>query len=203
SYVMENILFKISYPAEFHGQTAVECALKLHPKVKNNLENIKSMKLITQESGFRIINKIGPLHNPADRDHCLQYMVAVALIDGKLTANSYSHEAAKNPLIDKLREKMQVEESSTFSQDYLDPAKRSIANRIEIQYGDQILVEEIHYPIGHRFRREEGIPLLLQKFNENLHAYYSSNKAQFLYEQCTHKSLFSLTVDKFIELWML
>ncbi len=138
TYVMENVLFKISFPAEFHAQTAVECAIKLYPEIKNRLDQIEKIVLTTQESAVRIISKSGPLHNPADRDHCLQYMVAVALLHGDLKADYYENEFANDPRIDKLREKMHVEEDKQYSHDYLDPEKRSIANSIQIFFKDGI-----------------------------------------------------------------
>lgn len=178
SYVMENVLFKISYPAEFHAQTAVECAVKLHPQVINRLDQIEKIVLITHESAIRIISKSGPLHNPADRDHCLQYMVAVALLHGDLKANYYEAEFAKDSRIDTLREKMTVEENKQYSKDYLDPNKRSIANSIQIYFKDGSATEkvEVEYPLGHRRRREEGIPLLFEKFQENIAKHYSTEK---------------------------
>jgi 2-methylcitrate dehydratase len=170
AYVMENVLFKISFPAEFHAQTAVECALALHPHVAHRLDQIARITLRTHESAMRIIDKRGPLHNPADRDHCLQYMVAVGLLKGRLTAADYEYEAAADPRIDVLREKMQVSEDQAYSRDYLDPAKRSIANAVRVHFKDGSATEEVavEYPVGHRRRREEGIPLLLEKFRRNL-----------------------------------
>jgi len=169
SYVMENILFKISFPAEFHAQTAVEAAVKLHPDVKDRLQEIDKILIRTHESAIRIISKTGPLHNPADRDHCLQYMVACGLIFGNLTADHYEDDVARNPLIDQLRAKMVVEEEPRYSKDYLDPEKRSIANAIQIFFKDGSATElvEVEYPIGHKRRRSEGIPLLIEKFQHN------------------------------------
>ena len=169
SYVMENILFKVSFPAEFHGQTAVEAALILHPTVKNNWDQIAAIRIETQEPAIRIIAKNGPLQNPADRDHCLQYMVAVALIHGELTAEHYEADAAANPLIDQLRACMEVVENPRYSRDYLDPDKRSIANAIQITFADSQPSErvEIEYPLGHRCRRDEARPALLDKFVKN------------------------------------
>jgi 2-methylcitrate dehydratase len=169
SYVMENILFKISYPAEFHAQTAVECAITLHPDIAHRLDAIEKIVLTTQESAVRIISKTGPLYNPADRDHCLQYMVAMGLIHGDLKAEYYENDFAKDPRIDALRDKMQVHEDPQFSRDYLDPEKRSIANAIQIYFKDGTHTKkvQIDYPIGHNRRREEGIPLLLKKFDMN------------------------------------
>lgn len=169
SYVMEHILFKIAFPAEFHGQTAVECALQLHQQLHSRLDDIASIELLTQQPAMRIIDKKGPLHNPADRDHCLQYMVAIALIYGDLTADHYEDNIACDPRIDKLRDKMQVVESSSYTADYFDPTKRSIANAIQITFNDGSKTEriEIEFPLGHVKRREEGIPLLLNKFKKN------------------------------------
>ncbi|OGT56897.1 MAG: 2-methylcitrate dehydratase [Gammaproteobacteria bacterium RIFCSPHIGHO2_12_FULL_43_28] len=182
AYVMENVLFKISYPAEFHAQTAVECAVKLHPNVKQRLNEIEKISLTTHESAIRIISKSGPLHNPADRDHCLQYMVAVALLEGDLTADHYENNYASNPRIDELRNKMSVEENKQFSKDYLDPEKRSIANSIQIYFKDGSKTDKVtvEYPIGHRRRRKDGIPLLYQKFEKNMTTLYPDKHVQEL-----------------------
>ncbi len=200
SYVMEHVLFKISYPAEFHGQTAVECALKLHHQI-SDLDDIQSIELYTQESGFNIINKEGALHNPADRDHCLQYMVAVALLEGKLTADSYTDKTASNPAIDALREKMKVFEDKQYTVDYLDPSKRSIANKIIVRTHEQSFEEEIHYPVGHKNRRQEGIPLLLSKFEHNLRQHYQPEKADELFKLCQDDRLLEMKVDDFVSEW--
>lgn len=177
AYVMENVLFKISFPAEFHAQTAVECAIALHAQIKNKLDQIKKIHLTTQESAVRIISKTGPLHNPADRDHCLQYMVAAALLKGDLKADYYENDFAADKRIDALREKMSVEEDKQFSHDYLDPDKRSIANSIQIFFNDGTQTDKItiEYPIGHKRRREEGIPLLFQKFENNALTLFSAH----------------------------
>lgn len=169
SYVMENILFKVTFPAEFHGQTAVEAALKLSPAVQGRWNQIASIQIETQEPAIRIIAKDGPLHNPADRDHCLQYMVAVALIHGNLTAEHYEADAAANSLIDQLRSRMRVVENPQYSLDYLDPDKRSIANAIQISLTDDKSPDrvEIEYPLGHRRRRDESRPALFEKFVAN------------------------------------
>ena len=169
NYVMENILFKVSFPAEFHGQTAVEAALQLHPLVKDRWDQITRIQLETQEPAIRIISKTGPLHNPADRDHCLQYMVAVALVHGSLTAHHYDADAAANPLIDRLRERMVVGEMPRYSRDYLDPDKRSIGNSLRIFFADGTETPriEIEYPLGHRRRRDEARPALVDKFRQN------------------------------------
>ncbi|NOT03128.1 MAG: bifunctional 2-methylcitrate dehydratase/aconitate hydratase [Anaerolineales bacterium] len=170
SYVMENVLFKISFPAEFHAQTAVECALILHPQIKDCLNDIERIVITTHESAIRIIDKTGPLHNPADRDHCIQYMTAVPLIFGRLTADDYEDNVASDPRIDSLRAKMQVIENKRYSADYLDPEKRSIANAVQIFFKDGTSTENVivEYPLGHRRRRAEGIPLLIEKFKANL-----------------------------------
>ncbi|HUG10047.1 MAG TPA: bifunctional 2-methylcitrate dehydratase/aconitate hydratase [Opitutaceae bacterium] len=164
-YVMEQILFKISFPAEFHAQTAVECAMQLHPLVKDRLDAIERVELTTHESAIRIIDKSGPLNNPADRDHCLQYMTAIGLIFGELTADHYEDRVAADRRIDALRAKMTVTEDKQFSRDYLDPDKRSIANAVQVFFKDGTNSErvEVHFPIGHRRRRSEGIPVLKQK----------------------------------------
>ncbi len=169
AYVMENILFKISFPAEFHAQTAVECAIALHEQIKHRLNDIEKIILTTQESAVRIISKTGPLYNYADRDHCLQYMVAAALLFGDLKADYYEDEFAEDPRLNLLRDKMTVVEEPQFTQDYLDPNKRSIANAIQIYFKDGSQTEkvQIDYPIGHRRRREEGISLLIKKFETN------------------------------------
>ena len=168
-YVMENILFKVSFPAEFHGQTAVEAALRLHPQVSGRWDQIERIRIETQESAVRIIAKSGPLKNPADRDHCLQYMVAVALRHGSLTAEHYEAEVAADPLIDRLRERTEVVEEPRYSREYLDPEKRSIANAVQVFYADGTKTErvEVEYPLGHRRRRAESRPALLDKFVSN------------------------------------
>ena len=172
SYVMENILFKISFPAEFHAQTAVECAMQLHPRVKDRLEDIERVELQTQEAGMRIIDKTGPLANYADRDHCLQYMVAVPLIFGRLTADDYRDAIAADPRIDALRGKMSVSENDRFTADYYDPEKRYIGNSVQVFFKDGTATEKvsIDFPIGHRNRRAEGIPVLLAKFEAAMRA---------------------------------
>jgi 2-methylcitrate dehydratase len=169
SFVMENILFKVSFPAEFHGQTAVEAAIVLHPLVRDRLDKIAGVRIETHESAMRIINKIGPLMNPADRDHCLQYMVAVALTHGTLAAEHYEAEAAADSRIDRLRERMKVVEEPRYSRDYLDPDKRSIANALQIVFDDGTQSDrvEVEYPLGHRRRRDEARPALFEKFAHN------------------------------------
>ena len=174
SYVMENVLFKVKYPAEFHGQTAVEAAVALHPQVEHRLPQVKIVEIKTQEPTIRIIDKRGPLNNPADRDHCIQYMTAVALINGNVTSEDYEDEAAVDPRIDTLREKMVVSERREYTREYLDPDRRSIANAVQVHFEDGSCTEEIEvrYPIGHRSRRSEAIPLLGDKFAENLRSTY-------------------------------
>jgi len=170
SYVMENVLFKISFPAEFHAQTAVECAMKLHPDVRDRIGDIERIEIETQEAGARIIDKTGPLANYADRDHCIQYMVAVPLIFGRLTADDYTDTVAADPRIDVLRAKMTVKENPRFTKDYFDPDKRFIGNAVQVFFKDGSKTDKvsIDYPIGHRRRRAEGIPVLLDKFRKAL-----------------------------------
>ncbi|RDU61363.1 2-methylcitrate dehydratase [Helicobacter sp. MIT 14-3879] len=184
SYVMENILFKISFPAEFHAQTAVECALKLHDEAKHKLNDIEKIVITTQESGHRIINKVGELANPADRDHCIQYMVAIPLIYGELRAEHYEDDIAANPLIDKLRGKMVVQVDERYTREYLESDKRSIANAVQIFYKDGTKSQniEINYPVGHKRRREEGIPLLISKFHNALATRLSPKKCEKIKE---------------------
>ncbi len=180
SYVMENVLLKISYPAEFHAQTAVECAIALHPEVADRLDDIDHIVIETQEPGVRIIDKTGPLANPADRDHCIQYMVAVPLIFGRLTADDYEDSVAADPRIDRLRERMQVEENPAFTRDYYDPDKRSIGNAVQVFFrnGSSTRRVQVEYPIGHRRRREEGIPLLAAKFNASVAAHFGPRQTE-------------------------
>jgi 2-methylcitrate dehydratase len=205
SYVMENILFKISFPAEFHAQTAVEAALALHPRVKDRLEEIETVRLETQESAVRIINKTGPLHNPADRDHCLQYMVAVALLKGDLTAEDYEDAAAADPRIDRLRSRMVVTENPKFTADYLDPAKRSIGNSVQVVFrrGEATEKVTVEYPIGHRRRRAEGVPLLLAKFERNLRSRLSSEATRPILDACADQGrLERMPVPDFVALFV-
>ena len=172
---MENILFKISFPAEFHAQTAVECAVLLYPEIKDKLHNIEKIEVTTHESALRIIDKTGTLDNPADRDHCMQYMLAVALIKGDLVADFYEDSFhQENPLIDELRDKMLLIEDKRYSKDYLAEDKRSIANAVQIYFNDGSKTQkvEVEYPIGHRQRRQEGIPLLEKKFLDSLKGYF-------------------------------
>lgn len=203
SYVMENVLFKISYPAEFHAQTAVECAIKLHPVIANRLDEIERIDITTQESAVRIISKEGPLHNPADRDHCIQYMVAIGLLFGELNADHYEDKIAQDPRLDNLRSKMKVVENAQFSQDYHDPQKRSIANAIQIFFKDGSNSEQItvEYPIGHRRRRAEGIPVLIEKFNQNLLTRFPRQRAETIMHLCADKARLNGTpVNEFMDL---
>jgi len=203
SYVMENVLFKIAFPAEFHAQTAVECALQLHPLVKYRLNEIKKITIETQEAGVKIISKEGPLTNPADRDHCIQYMVGVGLLKGNLVAEDYEDEVYKDERLQQLRNKMVVLENKTFSKDYLDPDKRSIGNAITIEFKDgtstpRIVVE---YPIGHRRRREEGLPLLYEKLEKNLASHFTKEKTKeltVLFKD--HKKLSALPVNSLVDM---
>jgi len=202
TYVIENILFKVAYPAEFHAQTAVECAIALHHKIKNRLDTIDKIILITHESAIRIINKTGTLNNPADRDHCLQYIVAVCLLFGDLKAEYYENQFAKNAQIDLLREKMQVQENKQFNQDYLAPDKRSIANAIEIYFNDGSPTEkiQIEYPLGHLRRRKEGIPLLIKKFHDNLTGHFSTERiAKLLALFADQERLEKMPVNEFMD----
>jgi 2-methylcitrate dehydratase len=184
SYVMENILFKVSFPAEFHAQTAVEAAFQLHPLVKDRLSAVEKVVITSQESAVRIIDKRGPLYNPADRDHCIQYMTAVGLIYGDLTARHYENDIAADPRIDALREKMVVIEDPQYSRDYLDPQKRSIANAVQVFFSDGTETEKVvvEYPIGHRRRREEAVPLLVDKLVENLGGHYAAKQSAAIVE---------------------
>jgi len=205
SYVMENVLFKISFPAEFHAQTAVEAAFQLHPVVNNRLDEVEKIVISTHESAIRIIDKRGPLHNPADRDHCLQYMTAIGLIFGELTADHYEDGIAADPRIDAFRERMIVLENRDYSRDYLDPQKRSIANAVQVFFKDGSTTENVvvEYPLGHRRRRAEGIPLLLEKFRRHLNHRFSSVQSERIVELCLDPQRLSQTpVDKFVDLWV-
>ncbi|MFN7476770.1 MAG: 2-methylcitrate dehydratase, partial [Burkholderiales bacterium] len=206
SYVMENVLFKISFPAEFHAQTAVECAMQLHEQVKDRLDQIKKITIRTHESAIRIIDKKGPLHNPADRDHCLQYMVAVPLIHGRLTADDYEDKVAQDARIDALRAKMECVEDKQFSRDYLDPAKRSIANAITIEFKDGKKTREVvvEYPIGHKRRRKEGIPVLVEKFKTNLARRFPSKQQQAILDiSLNQKKLESMPVHEYVDMMVI
>ena len=206
SYVMENVLFKISFPAEFHAQTAVECAVRLHPQVKDRLEDIKKIVITTHESAIRIIDKRGPLHNPADRDHCIQYMAAIGLMKGALTAADYEDEVARDPHVDQLRAKMTCVENKSWTRDYLDPDKRSIANAIQIFFRDGSKTEQVavEYPIGHRRRRKEGIPLLEAKFRTNIARRFAEKQRETILRLCLDQAKLEATpVNEFVDLFAL
>ncbi|MFP5249230.1 MAG: 2-methylcitrate dehydratase, partial [Acidobacteriota bacterium] len=210
SYVMENVLFKISYPAEFHAQTAVEAAMKLHARLAArglNASAIQSITVHTHEACLRIIDKKGPLTNPADRDHCVQYMIAVPLIFGRLTAADYEDGVAKDPVwgprIDAVRERIGCVEEPQFSRDYHDPDKRSIANRLVMKLSDGSLLEEtVEYPIGHRRRREEGMPLLVEKFKRNLQRRFDEDRRQrILAVSLAPERLDAMFVHEYVDLY--
>ena len=191
SYVMENVLFKISFPAEFHAQTAVEAAMTLHPALGERLADIERVVIETQEPGVRIIDKVGPLANPADRDHCIQYMVAVPLIFGRLTAADYEDAVAADPRIDALRAKMQVRENPLFTQEYYAADKRYIGNALQVFFtdGSKSARVQVDFPIGHRKRRAEGMPVLVKKFEASVDAHFSARQAQRI------KALFATAKD--------
>ena len=207
TYVMENILFKISFPAEFHAQTAVECAVLLYPEIKEKLNEIERIEVTTHESALRIIDKTGALDNPADRDHCMQYMLAVAMIKGDLVAEFYEDSFhQQNSLIDKLRNKMILKEDKRYSKDYLADDKRSIANALQIFFkdGSQTDKVEVEYPIGHRNRRQEGIPLLERKFFNSLKSIYSKEHSDRIYSLCLDKEKTEQTpVNEFMDMFVL
>jgi 2-methylcitrate dehydratase len=205
SYVMEHVLFKISFPAEFHAQTAVECAMALHGQVKDRLDQIEKITIRTHESAIRIIDKKGPLNNPADRDHCIQYMVAIPMIYGRLTAADYEDDIAHDPRVDALRDKMECVEEKQFSKDYLDPEKRSIANAIQVFFKDGSKTGEVvvEYPIGHRRRRAEGIPVLEAKFKTNLARRFALKQSRAILDLCQdQKKLEATPVNEFVDLFV-
>jgi 2-methylcitrate dehydratase len=205
SYVMENVLFKISFPAEFHSQTAVEAAMQLHPLVKDRIKDIKSVKIRTHEAAIRIIDKQGPLNNPADRDHCIQYMVAVPLLFGRLTAADYEDAVAKDPRIDALRKRIVCVEDRRFTRDYHDPRKRSIANALTVTFKDGSKLKEVvcEYPIGHRRRRAEGMPILVEKFKTNLARRLPEKQQRAILELCLDRArLESTPVNQFVDLFV-
>ena len=205
SYVMENVLFKISFPAEFHAQTAVEAAVTLHPEIKDKLEDIERIQISTHESAIRIISKEGALNNPADRDHCLQYMTAIGLLKGDLVAEDYEDDVASDPRVDQLREKMVIEEDERYTKEYLESDKRSIANAIQIFFQDGSSTDkiEVEYPIGHRRRREQGIPLLVEKFERNLATQFSNERCNAIQSLCSNQEdLESTSVIDFMELFV-
>ena len=207
SYVMENILFKLSFPAEFHAQTACEAAVTLHHQVKDRLDEIERIVLITHESAIRIISKEGDLANPADRDHCLQYMTAVPLIFGELNAEHYEDEFhAAHPEIDALRARMEVVEEPRYTRDYLDTDKRSIANAIQVYFRDGSSTDqvEVEYPIGHRRRRQDGVPVLEEKFRRHLATRFPQRRCERILSLCRDQSLLESTpVNRFVDLFVI
>jgi 2-methylcitrate dehydratase len=203
TYVMENVLFKLSYPAEFHAQTAVEAAMMLHPKVHDRLDDIKEIVIETQEPGVRIIDKTGPLDNPADRDHCIQYMTAIPLIFGRLVAADYEDDVAHDPRVDALRAKMKVRENERFTRDYYDPDKRYIGNAVQVFFkdGTDTARVEVEFPIGHRKRRAEGIPVLIRKFENSLKGKLAERQFKGLKALCSDQQKLEETpVDEFVAL---
>jgi 2-methylcitrate dehydratase len=209
SYVMEHVLFKISFPAEFHSQTAVECAMTLHKKLKGmdrTADDIKKITIRTHEAAIRIIDKKGPLNNPADRDHCIQYMVAVPLIFGRLTAPDYEDSVAADPRIDALRDKIQCVEDPQFTKDYHDPEKRSIANALTVELSDGTVLPEVvvEYPIGHRRRREEGMPFLVEKFKTNLARRFPAKQQKAILEvSLERQKLEAMPVHEYVDLYVI
>jgi len=205
TYTMEQILFKISFPAEFHSQTACECAMALHVEVKDRLDEIEKIIVTTQEAGNRIINKVGPLANFADRDHCMQYIVAIPLIFGELTTDYYEDDVAADPRIDALRDLMVIEVDDRYTKDYFDPDKRSITNALQIFFKDGSKTEkiEIEYPVGHRRRRAEGIPILIDKFKRNLASMLSPKNCAIIEEVCaSQEKLEAMKFNEFSDLFV-
>ncbi|MGA7984537.1 MAG: bifunctional 2-methylcitrate dehydratase/aconitate hydratase [Burkholderiales bacterium] len=209
SYVMENVLFKISYPAEFHSQTAVECAMQIHEALKSqnrSPEDIKKITIRTHEACMRIIDKKGPLNNPADRDHCIQYMVAVPILFGRLTAGDYEDSIAADPRIDALRARISCVEDKGFTRDYHDPDKRSIANALTVEFKDGSKLGEFvcEYPIGHKRRRREGMPVLVEKFKRNLARRFPSKQQNAILEACMDAGrLHGMPVNEFVDLFVI
>ena len=209
SYVMENVLFKISFPAEFHSQTAVECAMDIHQRLAKSgrkPEDIKKITIRTHEACIRIIDKKGPLNNPADRDHCIQYMVAVPILYGRLTASDYEDAIASDPRIDKLRDKIVCVEDKQFTKDYHDPKKRSIANALTVEFKDGKKLAEIvcEYPIGHKRRRKEGMPLLVEKFKTNLARRFPVKQQKTILDLCSNANkLASTPVHEFVDMFVI
>jgi 2-methylcitrate dehydratase len=207
SYVMENVLFKISFPAEFHAQTAVEAAITIHAQLKahgKSVENIRKITIRTHEACLRIIDKKGPLSNPADRDHCVQYMIAIPLLFGRLTAADYEDSIAADPRIDALRAEVECVEEPRFTADYHDPEKRSIANALRVELDDGSVIEEtVEYPIGHRRRRAEGLPLLVEKFKTNLRRCFTEKQQEKILEvSLDHERLKEMAVNEYVDLYV-
>jgi 2-methylcitrate dehydratase len=207
SYVMENVLFKISFPAEFHAQTACEAAVILHPLVRNRLHEIDKIVITTHESAIRIISKVGPLANAADRDHCLQYMTAVPLVFGDLVAEQYEdHFHVAHPIIDVLRDKMVIVEEPRYTREYLEADKRSIANAVQVFFKDGSSTENVmvEYPIGHRRRRVDGIPLLEDKFKANLATRFHAQRGAEIFALCKDQAALEATpVNRFVDLFVI
>ncbi len=209
SYVMENVLFKISFPAEFHSQTSVECAMQIHDLLKKSgrsADDIKKITIRTHEACIRIIDKKGPLNNPADRDHCIQYMVAVPILHGRLTASDYEDDVASDPRIDKLRDKIVCIEDKKFTKDYHDPKKRSIANALTVEFKDGKKLKEIvcEYPIGHKLRRKEGMPVLVEKFKTNLARKFPVKQQKLILDLCLNsKKLAETPVHEFVDMFVI
>jgi len=206
TYVMENVLFKISFPAEFHAQTAAECAVRLHPQVGPRISEVKKVVITTHQSAIRIIDKKGALNNPADRDHCIQYIVAIGLLKGGLAATDYEDDVAHDPRVDALRAKIVCVEKKQWSRDYLDPGKRSIANAVQVFFKDGSQSENvaIEYPIGHRRRREEGVPLLVAKYKTNLARRFPAKQQAAILELCMdQKRLEATPVNEFVDLFVI
>jgi 2-methylcitrate dehydratase len=206
SYVMENILFKISFPAEFHGQTAAECAVRLHPAVRERIAEVKKIVITTHESAIRIIDKKGMLNNPADRDHCIQYIVAIGLLKGNVVATDYEDNVASDPRVDALRSKMVCVEKKQWTRDYLDSSKRSIANAVQIFFKDGSKTEnvEVEFPIGHRRRRKEGVPLLEAKYKTNLARRFPAKQQAAIFSLCAdQKRLEATPVHEFVDLFVI
>ena len=206
SYVMENVLFKISFPAEFHSQTAVEAAMTIHAEMKKlgkTEKDVKKITIRTHEACIRIIDKKGPLNNPADRDHCIQYMVAMPIIFGRLTASDYEDNIASDKRIDTLRDKIECVEDTKFTKDYHDPEKRSIANALTVEFTDGKKLKEIvvEYPIGHKRRRKEGMPVLMAKFKTNLARVFAEKQRGAIWDLCTDvKKLDATPVNEFVDM---
>jgi 2-methylcitrate dehydratase len=206
---MENVLFKISFPAEFHSQTAVECAMQIHAqlgKLEKTPEDIRKITIRTHEACIRIIDKKGPLDNPADRDHCIQYMVAVPILFGRLTAGDYEDSIAGDPRIDRLRDRIECVEDKKFTRDYHDPDKRSIANALTVEFRDGSKMKEIvcEYPIGHKRRRKEGMPVLVEKFRTNLARRFPARQQKVILDHCLDaKKLQATPVNEFVDLMVI
>jgi 2-methylcitrate dehydratase len=204
-YVMKNVLFKVSFPAEFHAQTAAECAIELHTDVVNRMDEIDTITIQTHESAIRIIDKKGPLTNPADRDHCLQYITAIALLKGSITADDYEQKQADDKRVDELRDKMHVVENKDYTLDYLNPEKRSIANAVQVIFTDGSETKQVEreYPLGHRFRREEAIPHIERKFEQNLQVHFAPKQYNAILEAfSTQSNVEKLTVPSLMKLFI-